>query len=102
MTDQQHPITPPPELAERLRSESPHGIRDAGAARERRLIAAAYRAGADQELDACCEWLEATSLKKLVNNKNLRWAAALQEARRPAPKPPEAIEVDGFTYRLIK
>ena len=53
----QHPITPPPVLVELLRAKAPHGIRDAGVTRERHLIAAAFAAGADQELEACCKWL---------------------------------------------
>ena len=53
----EHPITPPDELVQKLRNEAPQGIRDAGVTRDLCLIAAAYRAGADQELDACCEWL---------------------------------------------
>ena len=52
-----HPITPPPELVASLRNSAPHGIRDAGATRELWLINKAYAAGADQELEACCEWL---------------------------------------------
>ena len=52
---QQHPITPPPELVVSLRNSAPHGIRDAGVTRELWLINHAYAAGADQELEACCE-----------------------------------------------
>lgn len=37
---------------------------------------------ADQELEACVEWL--------IANSNPRWALALQEARRP--KPPSLAE----------
>jgi len=76
MTDKQHPITPPPELVERLQDL---GNLDA--------IALAYQAGADQELEACVSWL--------IKNQNPRWALALQDARRP--KPPslkeQALEV---------
>lgn len=57
MTEQQL-VMPSPELVEQLRSEAPHGIRDMGATRERYLIHAAYRAGADQGLEVCCEWLD--------------------------------------------
>jgi hypothetical protein len=46
---------------------------------------------ADQELEACCEWTA------IVGG-----ADALRAARRPSPKPPETIEVDGFAYRLVK
>lgn len=77
MTDNEHPITPPPELVQRLRSEAPHGIRDAGVTRELQLITAAYRAGADQELEACRFWL--------AENESLSLSEALMDARRPKP-----------------
>jgi hypothetical protein len=48
---EEHTITPSPELVQRLRSEAPHGIRDAGVTRELHLITAAYRAGANQALE---------------------------------------------------
>ena len=47
MTNQQHPITPPPELVEQWM-----GLSQALA------IAAAFQAGADQELEDCVGWLE--------------------------------------------
>ena len=82
----QHPITPPPELVQLLRNEAPQGIRDAGVTRELFLITAAYRAGADAELEACCKWLP----------KLPPWSADdLRRHRRP--KPPslkeQALEV---------
>lgn len=55
---EQRLVMPSPELVEQLRSEAPHGIRDMGVTRERYLIHAAYRAGADQGLEVCCEWLD--------------------------------------------
>jgi hypothetical protein len=54
----------------------------------------AYAAGADQELEACCEWA--------VQNGYNTIPPRLCAARRPSPKPPETIEVDGFAYRLVK
>ena len=54
---QTHPITPPPELVASLRNSAPHGIRDAGVTRELWLVNHAYAAGADQQLEAACEWL---------------------------------------------
>lgn len=73
-----HPITPPGELVQRLRKQAPHGIRDAGVTRELYLIAAAYCAGADQELEACCEWVK--------GNLDSYWAPTnLRAARRPKP-----------------
>ena len=86
----EHPITPPPELVQKLRNEAPQGIRDAGVTRELCLIAAAYRAGADQELEACCA--------------EVSWFTAdkLRAARRP--KPPSlkeqalaALGADGYS-----
>jgi hypothetical protein len=72
----QHPITPPPELVQLLRNEAPQGIRDAGVTRELFLITAAYRAGADAELEACCKWLP----------KLPPWSADdLRKHRRPKP-----------------
>ena len=46
MTNQQHTITPPPELVQQWM-----GLSQALA------IVAAFQAGADKELEACCEWL---------------------------------------------
>jgi hypothetical protein len=74
----QHPITPPPELVASLRNSAPHGIRDAGVTREIWLINHAYAAGADQELEACCEWLECNYNYPQVNH-------PLRAARRPEP-----------------
>jgi hypothetical protein len=48
MTQQQHPITPPPELIEQWMQD--HATRYDLARR-------AAQWGADQELEACCEWL---------------------------------------------
>ena len=59
MTD--HPITPPPELVQQLcdsaalsRSFKNISIREVDVL----LILEAFQAGADQELEACCEWLD--------------------------------------------
>lgn len=89
----EHPITPPQELVEKLRKDAPRDIRDAGVTRERHLVIAAYRAGADQELEACCEWCDDGSMVLAIE---------LRAARRP--KPPslreqalEALEqIDGW------
>jgi len=54
---QQHPITPPPELVEQWRKSGPA---DAAVnnAYERHIATCAAQWGADQELEACCEWLK--------------------------------------------
>ena len=45
---QTHPITPPEELVEQLRTSPGTWLKQ---------ITIAYQAGADQELEACCQWL---------------------------------------------
>ena len=74
----EHPITPPTELVQRLCDAA--FLRGAdGASRgeiEVWLIQQAFAAGADQELEACCEWLP----------KYCPWDAdQLRAARRPKP-----------------
>ena len=71
----EHPITPRPELLQRL-----YGLP------QMRAIEAAFQAGADQELEACCEWLrhdldayELVGLRAVYLDHNLR------AARRPKP-----------------
>ena len=72
MTD--HPITPPPELVQQWLTEGHH--QDYCSATEH-AIAQAARWGADQELEACCEWLQDPDLN--VDTYKLR------AARRPKP-----------------
>ena len=74
----EHPIKPPPELVQRLCDAA--FLRGAdGVSRgeiEVSLILEAFAAGADQELEACCEWLP----------KYCPWDAdQLRAARRPKP-----------------
>jgi len=92
MTDQQqHPITPPSELLQRLRKEAPV-YRDCGVGREKWLIERAAQWGydqrgevnesklqqaRDQELEACCEWTTANFGELPGQNLNL--------FRRPKP-----------------
>jgi protein-tyrosine phosphatase len=72
---QQHPITPPPELVydwakDRVRLNDPTPLPEYIAAR-------AAQWGADQELEACCEW---------VKSKQTYWAHdELRADRRPQP-----------------
>ena len=72
---QQHPITPPPELLKQWEDDWFDEREHADV-----LLIQAFQAGADQELDACCEWLEDPDLN--VDTYKLR------AARRPSPKPP--------------
>ena len=64
MTDPK--LTPPPELVQQL-----YGLP------QMRAIEAAFQAAADQELEACCEWLKADGYPGT--------AIDLRAARRPKP-----------------
>ena len=72
MTDQHHPITPPPELVEQWDSECESDV-DAAMY----LATQAARWGSDQELDACCYWADATGWQGAGNS--------LRLVRRPKP-----------------
>ena len=71
---QQHPITLPPEVLQQLRSKAPAEgwFRDAWIAEQ------AAKWGADQELEACCEWINSFQ-NKFVHAHDLRLV------RRPTP-----------------
>ena len=72
-----HPITPPPELVQQCLDElrDQTQVLDAAKAWDK-AIALAYRAGANQELEACCKWLP----------KLPPWSADdLRRHRRPEP-----------------
>jgi hypothetical protein len=75
--EQQHPITPPPELVASLRNSAPHGIREPYVTRELWLINSAYTAGANQELEACLANIHTTYGKDRSD-----W---LRLMRRPKP-----------------
>ena len=74
----QHPITPPPELVqqwiESTRSDDCIGAYPADLEQQICVLAAQY--GADQELEACCEWVGAVDGK---------YGPRLRLARRPKP-----------------
>lgn len=77
MTDQQHPITASPELVQQWLEDSPEddelGIADY-------IATQAARWGADQELEACCEWLRSS-----LPGYDKHYADYLRAARRPKP-----------------
>ena len=93
MTKQQHPITPPPELVRKWLSEYfGHPVNGEISSSELDLATQAARWSADQELEACVEWIQ-TYRHSLL-------AADLRGVRRP--KPPslkeralEALETEG-------
>ena len=71
MTHQQHPITPPPELVREWLREANNNE-----AMFPQVATLAAQWGADQELEACCEWVAVESIAV---------ATELRAARRPKP-----------------
>ena len=80
MTD--HPITPPPHLMNQWESEAVEECRSKqnyfGFERETLKLIKAARWGADQELEACCDFLQ-----ELLTPSE--WITGLRHARRPKP-----------------
>jgi hypothetical protein len=73
MTNQQHPITPPPELWGHWHEVSRGRVSE--------LATQAAQWGADQELEACCEWLAKPEVALTGKGPN-----DLRDARRPNPR----------------
>ena len=87
---QQHPITPPPELVEEIGLKALCKIPDneesdpveVDQARDRYIASFFAQWGADQELEACCEWFRAHGVSDLSREVYPR---ELRAARRPKP-----------------
>ena len=73
---QEHPITPPPELLARW-EEDWHHAKVKHIELEDHIATQAARWGSDQELEACCEWLN-------YEDRGF-WGCKLRTARRPKP-----------------
>jgi hypothetical protein len=69
----QHPITPPPELVDKWVNQSPH-IDPEGY-----IATQAAQWAADQELEACCEWVS------FFSHDDCHYEDKLRTARRPKP-----------------
>lgn len=78
MTDQ-HPITPPPKLVQQWEYQWLGDSLEKCGCKEY-IATQAARWGADQELEACCQWLE-------ENCGRWELPEALSDARRPQPQP---------------
>jgi len=75
----QHPITPPPELLDEW-------CMDPTLSNWRDIATQAAQWGADQELQACCEWLEKDlDAYELVGLRAVYLDHNLRAARRPKP-----------------
>jgi hypothetical protein len=91
---QEHPITPPPELVSKWCYEDGEEIKSS----PRWFFSVCAKAaqwGADQELEACVDWLSNARNHTLTWNEATNYSANLRAARRP--KPPslkeQALEV---------
>jgi len=72
-----HPITPPPELVQQWEEEWHHShFKHGNVDLSPYLAERAAQWGADQELEACCEWVAVESIAA---------ATELRAARRPKP-----------------
>jgi len=71
---QEHPITPPPELVKQWEGTAYNA---APIPYTHHIARCAARWGADQELNACCEWIY-----KLMD-RGLEWSMDLRTSRRP-------------------
>jgi len=76
MTNQQHPITPPPELVHQWMERTEYD--EQTWFYESYIAEQAARWGADQELEACCEWF-------VRDWTDIETADNLRAARRPKP-----------------
>ena len=76
MTNQQHPITPPEEVVQQWRHQWKCAPQDCMPDLQHYITTQAAQWGADQELEACCEWLRSAAPA---------WERQLRAARRPKP-----------------
>jgi len=80
--DYKHPITPPPELVQQWNNEAVEEWAEEQPIRIDLFIATrSAQWGADQELKACCEWLE----HKVLLQHQHDVVPSLRAARRPKP-----------------
>jgi hypothetical protein len=107
MTNQQHPITPPPELVEEWANAAAH---------EFDIAKFAARWGADQELESCCQALYARYdipnciFPKMAEDMR-EWLRAARRPKPPSLKGQALIElgdvynrnkIDDVTYDTIR
>ena len=73
----QHPITPPPELVQQWIKECDNPEKPRWQEYEQDIATLAAQWGADQELEACCEWSSWRHSRHIADQ--------LRTARRPKP-----------------
>ncbi len=90
MTEQQHPIIPPPELVEQWVAEIWHeGTPVRVAASDLHIATQAARWGADQELQECCHLLRLQGFDVIDD---------LRTARRPKPPTLKEQALEAFQF----
>jgi hypothetical protein len=94
MTNQQHPITPPPELVLQWLEGGPE---DGEFGISKHVATQAARWGADQELEACCEYLTRCAAWEDWEPEDIQ---EMRDLRRP--KPPSLKEEAIDTLHLIR
>ena len=83
MTNEQHPIVPTAELVEEWFANSPMD-------RGRTFATLAAQWGADQELDACCEWSSWRHSRHIADQ--------LRAARRPKPPSDKELALEALQF----
>jgi hypothetical protein len=78
----QHPITPPPELLQQWATEYWGNPGESIGCGEKYIATKAAQWGADQELEACCEWFQEFYKTESWVDLDLR---TFRAARRPKP-----------------
>jgi hypothetical protein len=87
---QQHPVTPPPELVQQWINEADGGHDPRWQDYEQDIATRAAQWGADQELEACCEWLHARI--------GGIYPSDLRAARRPKPPSLKEQALDALAH----
>lgn len=80
MTNNEHPITPPRELLQQWAVEYWGNFGESIGEGEKHIAIQAARWGADQELEACCKWLDEVGPAAIQ-----LWGDDLRNDRRPKP-----------------
>jgi hypothetical protein len=96
MTEQRTQITPPPELVQQWANACPYELDTAQWVYEQFIAASAAQWGADQELEACCEWLVNEGWFKYEHEA----IEDLRVARRPKPPSPKLQALKAISHLL--
>ena len=100
MTNQQHPIVPPPELVQEWIKECDQPDDLHWQQYEQDITTRAAQWGADQELEACIDWLANARNHSLTWEEATNYSATLRNHRRP--KPPSLSRVALLQLDVIR